>query len=138
MTSTLHNICSNKNKMIKGLESLEDLKKIIFLKNKLKDMIIKKSIKDKWNDIQEVIKKAEEIIPMLKKTEIYDINDFKELISFLENNVSSKKIKKLDDFFSLLKKLLSIKKIDDNILLLKSIIKDTKKCNTMFSLKKNI
>lgn len=127
-------ICSNKKKIIKGLNSLELMRKFIVLDNKISNISLEEVVKEKWSDIKISLVGMNKLLNYnLKKTNIYKIPEIKNLIIFISENIKKNNYTP-KTFCIFLKKILKRKDLKENLKLLKIIINDTDMCVKAFSI----
>lgn len=125
-------ICNNK-KIIKGLNSLELMRKFIVLDNKISDVSLEEVVKENWPNIKISLVGINKLLNYnLKKTNIYKIPEIKNLIIFISGNIKKNNYTP-KTFCIFLKKLLKRKDLKENLKLLKIIIDDTDMCIKAFS-----
>ena len=121
--------CDSKKKIINSLNALEDLR--IISNNRIAKTIIEETIIIKWDEIKNMIIQLNNMIPLLKKTLIWNIKELKDLIIFIENNLNFSNISPCN-FSDFMQILLKRKQTEKNIRFLKYIINDNVKCKEMF------
>jgi hypothetical protein len=126
-------ICNNTTKIIKGLNSLELMRKFIVIDNKISNISLEEVVKDKWSDIKSSLNNVNKLLEYdLKKKNLYKLPDIKDLIIFIIENIKDKKHTP-KTFCIFLNKLLKRKNIKENIKLLKILISDKELCLKSFS-----
>ena len=64
-------ICNNTKKIIKGLNSLELMRKFIVIDNKISNISLEEVVKDKWSDIKSSLNNVNKLLEYdLKKTNL--------------------------------------------------------------------
>lgn len=124
--------CNYKNKIIKALNSLETLKKIIKSDNRVVNIILEETILVQWIQIKKTNKYINKLLPLLKNTLLWYIPDMKEIILFIDNNFDKKTENDPYKYIEFIKKLLQKENISRNIRFIKYIINDENRCNLVF------
>ena len=132
MSNNTLTICQYKNKILEGLIALENLKKIIVLNNKLARIILEETVAIKWKEIKKSNKEAEKMIPLLKKTLLWNIPHMKDFIIFVENNFDKKTVHSPCSYVDFLEKMLHRENISKNIRFLKYVLDDNIRCKRVF------
>lgn len=130
-TNTNMSICSSREKMLGGLNDLEDIRKIMVLNNKVAKIVLEETIAVKWPEIKKMIKQIKVILPTLKNTVIWNIPHMKNLIIFTEDNLHHRYISPCM-FSDFLERMLQREDIGKNIRFLKYVLKDNVQCQRVF------
>lgn len=125
-------ICDYRNKILNGLDALENLREIIITKNKLARIILEETVSVYWTDIKKSNKVIKKIIPTLQNTLFWKISYIKDLVTLIQNNFNIKILKSPCSYVDFLELLLHKNNIKEDIEFLKYVFSDNNRCSRVF------
>mgnify|MGYP000082492349 CR=1 FL=1 len=129
---SLHDICSQKDKVIHALDTIEKIRKFVIINNMICIISLQETIKEKWGMINIFLAQLEKLLSQnIEKTNIYLIPHIKDLIDFLNKNIKNKKHTP-ETFYLFFRNFFKRKLLTENINLLKLIISDNNLCKKSF------
>lgn len=125
-------ICDYRNKILNGLDALENLRQIVITKNKLARIILEETVYVYWNDIKKSNKVIQKILPTLQNTLIWNISYIKDLVNLIQNNFNIKILQSPCSYVDFLELLLHKDSIKEDIEFLKHVFSDNTRCSRVF------